>query len=101
MLNQRIDILEAKPPLLFTTSSGAWHLVTDIKKIDEEKYYCTCIKQQNNTLQQYAQEIKETPFHVGNNIWELSYGSELMTLLDSSLNDHPATMLWKRWCKNN
>jgi hypothetical protein len=99
MLNQRIDILEAQPPLLLSIPSNTWHLIISIEKIAEEKYHCHCIKQQDDSIQQYTQEINETPFHVGDGIWELSYGCELMTLLDNSLNDHPATILWKQWSK--
>ena len=101
MLNQRVDILEARPPLLLSMPGNAWHLIISIEKIAEEKYRCTCIKHQDNSIQQYTQEISETPFHVGEGIWELSYGSELMTLLDNSLGDHPAKMLWQQWCQSN
>ena len=93
MLNQRVDILEARPPLLFSMPGIAWHLIINLEKITEEKYLCTCIKQQDNSIQQYVKEISETPFHVGDGIWELSYGCELMTLLDSNLAGHPAKML--------
>ncbi len=99
MLNQRIDILEAQPPFLLTMPGNVWHLIINIEKIAEEKYCCACIKQQDNAVVQYTQDIHETPFHIGDGIWELSYGSELMTLVDSSLNDHPAKILWQQWCK--
>jgi hypothetical protein len=99
MLNQRIDILEAQTPLLLSMPGNAWHLIINIEKIAGEKYRCSCIKQQDNCIQQYTQEINQTPFHVGDGIWELSYGCELMTLLDSSLSDHPAKSLWQQWCK--
>ena len=101
MLNQRVDILEAHPPLLLSMPGNAWHLVISLEKITEEKYHCTCIKQQDDSIQQYMKEISETPFHVGDGIWELSYGCELMTLLHSNLADHPATLLWQQWHKSN
>lgn len=100
MLNQRIDILDAPLPLLLSMPGNAWHLIISIEKIAEEKYQCACIKQQGNSMHQYTQEINETPFHVGDGIWELSYGSELMTLLDSHLTTHPATLLWQQWRNN-
>jgi len=99
MLNQRIDILEAQPPLLLSIPGNTWHLIINIEKIAEEKYSCTCIEQQGSSIEKYPHEINQAPFHVGDGIWELSYGCEIMTLLDSSLDDHPATILWQQWCK--
>lgn len=101
MLNQRIDILDAPMPLLFSMPDNTWHLIISIKKSHSEHFECVCIKQLDKTIKQYTLEIKQTPFHVGEGIWELDYGCELMTLINDSLNNHPAVTLWQQWCKNN
>ena len=62
MLNQRIDILEARLPLLLSMPGNAWHLIISIEKIAEEKYRCICIKQTDKSIQQYTHEIDQIPF---------------------------------------
>ena len=101
MLNQRIDILDAQLPLLLSAPDDTWHLIISIEKLDSENFLCTCIQQLDNTIQQYTKEIKQIPFHVGEGIWELDYGCMLATLLNDSLNEHPAKTLWQQWCANN
>tara|TARA_R110002096_G_scaffold307865_2_gene502576 strand:+ start:584 stop:886 length:303 start_codon:yes stop_codon:yes gene_type:complete len=99
MLNQRLDIQEAQLPLLVTMPDDTWHLVIRIEKVNES-FRCTCIRQQDDSIQNYFYEITDTPFHVGSGIWELGYGCEVMTLLDDSLISHPAMLLWKQWSKD-
>ena len=97
MLNQRLDIIEAMPPFLLSMPNNAWHLVKHIEKQDAEHYLCHCIKYQNDDFIEYTKELSEVPFHVAENIWELSYNVEIMTLIDDSLRDHPARTLWQQW----
>ena len=97
MLNQRIDILEATPPFLLSMPNNIWHLVINIEKQSTEHYLCHCIKYQNNDFIEYTKDISEAPFHIAENIWELSYSVEIMTLIDDSLQDHPARTLWQQW----
>ncbi len=99
MLNQRIDIVDAPLPLLLSMPGDTWHLIIKIEKLSDDEFCCSCLRQSDNSIEEYTQDIHETPFHVGDGIWELSYGSELVTLLDSSLNDHPAKQLWQQWYK--
>jgi len=97
MLNQRIDILEASAPFLLSLPNNVWHLIIKIEKLEAEHYLCHCVKNQDNEFTEYTKDILEVPFHVAENIWELSYGVEIMTLMDDSLNDHPARILWQNW----
>lgn len=97
MLNQRIDIAEVAPPFLLSFADNTWHLVVSIKKVSANHYQCECRKKQQDSFISYTKDIAEAPFHVAENIWELSYGGEIMTLLDNSLNNHPAKQLWSEW----
>lgn len=97
MLNQRIDIIEASAPFLLSMPDNNWHLVIKIEKLGAEHYICHCIKSADNAFTEYTKELLQTPFHVAENIWELSYNVEIMTLLDDSLKQHPAKLLWQRW----
>ena len=97
MLNQRIDICSATPPFLLSIPGNVWHLVITIEKSQQDKYICHCISHEGDNFNTYIHELQEPPFHVAENIWELSYGVEIMTLMDSSLSDHPARKLWQQW----
>ena len=97
MLNQRKEITEAIPPLLLTIPSGNFHLIAEIKKIESDKYLCTCISKKDGELLQYDHYINDSPFHIAENIWELHYGIEIKTLLESELSEHPAKQLWQEW----
>lgn len=96
MLNQRIDIVTIQPPLLMTIPNASWHLIV---KIERTSGQCVidCIKEENGQIDTYQQTLSEEPFHVAENIWELSYGVEIMTLKHSSLSGHPANLLWQKW----
>jgi len=98
MLNQHIDITEAKPPFLLSNADGSWHLVISLAKLEADNYELTCVQKQNDTLNQYKKSLSEPPFHVAENIWELGYGSEIKTLLDETLKNHAASDLWSEWC---
>lgn len=97
MLNQRKDITEAKPPLLLSNSDDSWHLVISVAKLEADNYELTCVQKQNDTFNQYTKILSESPFHVAENIWELGYGSEIKTLLDETLKNHAASVLWSEW----
>ncbi len=97
MLNQRVDIVEAVAPFLLSMPDGSWHLVINIEKPQPQEYVFQCISEANGEFNHYSKTIPETPFHVAENIWELSYGVEIMTLLHDNLANHPATMLWQQW----
>jgi len=96
MLNQRIDIITAQPPLLMTIPNSSWHLIVKIQRISGQ-CVIDCIKEEDEQIIPYQQTLTEEPFHVAENIWELTYGVEIMTLKHSSLSGHPANHLWQKW----
>ena len=97
MLNQRIDIISAQPPLLMTIPNSPWHLIVRIERVSSALFTIDCIKEEDGQLSTYQQTLHEEPFHVAENIWELTYGVEIMTLKHSSLSGHPANQLWQKW----
>ena len=100
MLNQRKDILAAQPPILQVLANGEWHLISNITQTGPQSFACQCIRKSANEIEQYQRTINEVPFHVAADIWELEYGVQLMTLMHSSLNNHPARILWRDWLKS-
>lgn len=97
MLNQRKDILSVQPPFLQVAANGEWHLIRSITQTGPQAFVCECIRKLNQEFKQYQRTIDEVPFHVAADIWELEYGIQLMTLMHSSLNDHPAQAMWQEW----
>ena len=100
MLNQRKNILTVQPPILQVLANGKWHLISNITQTGPQNFVCECIRKSNNEFESYQRTINEVPFHVAADIWELEYGIQLMTLMHSSLNDHPARTLWQDWCQS-
>ena len=97
MLNQRKDISEVSPPLLLTFPTGNFHLITSIEYIETNHYVCNCVKRLEGDFIHYQHHINDVPFYVAENIWELKFGVEIMTLLESDLINHPATRIWQEW----
>ena len=44
--------------------------------------------------------MDEVPFHIGDNVWELNYGSLIMTFNENLKQNHPAYQLWIDWISN-
>lgn len=101
MLNQRHCVTDAKIPLLQTFLSDQWHLIVNIRFLDTDVLECTCIRDNEGTIEEYLHRIYETPFHVAEGIWEMQYGSQIMTLLHASLENHPATKIWRTWSQHS
>lgn len=97
MLNQRLCITDAQVPLLQTFLNEQWHLIVNIRTLEAEVLECTCVRENGGTLEEYLHRIYETPFYVAEGIWEMQYGSQIMTLLHDSLENHPATAIWQAW----
>ena len=77
--------------------NNKWHIILGISHSSGQPYSCRCIKSTENTFELFDNAIEEEPFYVAEDIWELSYGVQLMTLHHASLKDHPAMRLWQQW----
>ena len=97
MLNQRRNITAVQPPFIMTVPNADWHLIIAIQTAGTHALTLSCVKQEHDQWVEYQQQLDEQPFHVAEDIWELSYGVEIMTLNHSSLANHPATELWRAW----
>ena len=100
MLPSKKEISESSPPYLLKHPNGDWSLVT--KVIDSKKgQKLVLLYIKNNKFKQREVEIKEPLFYVGADVWELEFGSILMTLDHPTLFNHPAMTLWKQWQNSN
>lgn len=75
----------------------SWHIIFHVEKPKDQNLMCSCIKLEHGLLTQFNLELDEIPFHVGEGVWELRYGVQIMTLMHDSLRDHPARKLWQQW----
>ena len=96
MLPTQKDIADCRPPFLLKYPSGDWSVITKIMKHKEEITFHTLYTELSELLQSKI-TIKEKPFYVGADIWELNYGSIIMTLKHPTLAEHPATKLWNKF----
>lgn len=100
MLISQKDILESNPPFLMDLSNNTWQLVEQIALI-EEQYHLTIIDKNDEGFFKRVMHLDEKPFHIGVGVWELDYGSTLMTLDHASLAEHPAKNMWQEYLRNS
>ena len=96
MLPSIKNICECKPPFLLKHSTGDWSVIIKILDNDKELRFITLYTDNNEYLQSNF-TTSEKPFYVGADIWELNFGSVIMTLSHPTLTKHPATKLWHDW----
>lgn len=94
MLPTKKDILECSPPFVMEYTAGDWSLVTKISGVNN-LLKLTIVYIKNGELKQRYLDVMEPPFYVGADVWELDYGSVLMTLNHPSLLEHPARKIWE------
>lgn len=102
MLPSKKDILKSSPPFLMKHLNSEWSLVIDITDINGI-LKLDIVDMNKSVLNQRVIKLTEQPFYVGEDVWELDYGSVLMTLNHPSLLAHPARKIWGTWlaCKNS
>ena len=76
--------------------NGDWFLVTEIIKADSIQKL-VIVYRKDDEFKQRCVDIAEPLFYVGADVWELEFGSILMTLEHPTLLDHPAMKLWMEW----
>ncbi len=96
MLISDKDILISNPPFLLEFATNEWTLVSKISG-SNNNLKLEIVERKNGVFSQRTLELNDPPFYVGADIWELEYGSRLMTLNHQSLIDHPARKIWKEW----
>jgi hypothetical protein len=96
MLPARKNILYCKPPYLLKHPTGKWSLITDVESRGD-KIELSALQVNQGQYETQSMTIDDMPFYVGADIWELAYGSVLMTLDHPTLKMHPANQLWSEW----
>ncbi len=96
MLISKNDILQHKPPFLMLSATQEWLLVENISK-NTDIYILNIVEKKDGKFHTRSIQLYEAPFYVGAYIWELNYGTTLMTLYHDTLDQHPAKTVWMEW----
>ena len=96
MLLSKKNIFETNPPFLMEMANGNWLLIANITQ-EDDSIQLKVIEEKTKALVTRDIIINQEPFYVGADIWELEYGSKLMTLSHTTLSKHPANDLWEKW----
>lgn len=96
MLISKKIIQKTNPPFLLLSATGEWALVLKVTETSNG-LMLEVLESNNGEFVTRSINLNEEPFYVGADIWELEYGSVLMTLNHQSLYEHPAQTLWKQW----
>lgn len=100
MLISKEEIGTFTPPFILRTATGKWTLVSKVIRV-ESNLKLEIIENKNGNFCVRSIDLKEEPFYVGEGVWELEYGSVIMSLNHQSLDDHPANALWTQWLSAN
>ncbi len=100
MLISKLKIQKTNPPFLLRSVTGGWTLVSKITETSNG-LMLEAVERDYGEFVTRSIDLNEEPFSVGADIWELEYGTVLMTLTHQSLHDHPAQTLWKEWILHN
>lgn len=96
MLISDKDICKSNPPFLLQSATNEWTLISKISG-SKHNLKLEIVERKNEEFSQRSLVLNDPPFYVGADVWELEYGSRLMTLNHPSLINHPAREIWKDW----
>ena len=96
-MNDHKDIFEAKPPFLVLYNNKQWkvaiELVQHVKGI-------AFIEPFTHKTDDQLTIVPGTSWHVGEEVWEFDYGTQIMTLDHPNYHKHPAWQLWLSWLQH-
>ena len=96
MLITKKELTKEYVPMLMVSAQGTWKLVIDILR-DRNEWQLCLLETRDNEFVTRKVKVTEEPFYVSSEIWELDYGTTLMTLQHETLTNHPALKLWQAW----
>lgn len=97
MLDHDRDILSSKPPFLVLFANNAWKVAIELLPHPQG---IAIIEPFSDGDKDSAVIIPGTPWHVGDNVWEFDYATQIMTLDHPNYHKHPAWQLWLYWLQH-
>ena len=91
------NILDADPPFLILFADKKWKLAIELVPHPQGIAFIEAFHEDQPDS---AILIPGSPWHVGENVWEFDYATQVMTLDHPSYHNHPAWQLWLYWRKH-
>ena len=96
MLIRPRNIYEVEPPFLILFGNGEWKVARQILPHTDGVAYLEPFSE-DSTEADPDGVIPGSPWHVGENVWEMDYSTQIMTLDHPQQRRHPAWQLWLQW----
>jgi hypothetical protein len=93
MLRTDKDIFCVAPPFLILIPGGKWRLAAHVFPHPDG----LCIVEPCPDSKPGARVFLGHPWHVADDVWELDYGVQIMTLRRDYYESHPAWARWQSW----
>ena len=95
MLIRHEDILQhSMPMLLVSAGSSGFAVVASIQLNEDGQYNARIIQETENGLCDQWLLLESPPFHIGDEVWELDYGQQILSIRDT---EHGAWEIWREW----
>ncbi len=96
MLIRPRNIFDIEPPFLIIFGNRDWKVAKRLTTHPEgvgyyEPFSATGDSDEPDGI------VSGSPWHVGDNVWELDYNTQIMTLDHPYYHDHPAWQVWLHW----
>ena len=90
------DIFEVEPPFLILFGNGEWKVARQLLPHADGIAYLEPFSDRTADTEPDG-VIPGAPWHVGDNLWEMDYSTQIMTLNHPHQQRHPAWQLWLQW----
>lgn len=96
MLATPLDIYSIEPPFLILLGDGSWRVARALFPFEDGVGYIEPFAD-GASEQAPSGVLPGRPWHVGDQVWELDYNAQIMTLDHPHHRKHPAWRLWLQW----
>jgi hypothetical protein len=96
MLIRPRNIFEVEPPFLIVFGHGDWKVAREIFPHPDGVAYLEPFSTATDEHQPDG-VVQGEPWHVGDNVWEMDFNGQIMTLDHPHYHSHPAWRLWLQW----
>jgi hypothetical protein len=96
MLIRPRNIFETNPPFLIVFGNGQWKVARQLFPHPEGVAYLEPFSEHQDAEDPDG-VIPGSPWHVGDNVWEMDYNTQIMTLDHPHQHRHPGWRLWLHW----
>ena len=96
MLSQPNDIYAIEPPFLILFGDGSWRVARELFPYQDGVGFVEPFADQADR-DHPSGVVPGQPWHVGDEVWELDYNAQIMTLDHPHHHKHPGWRLWLQW----